>query len=30
MRRAHELGFNSRVKLKDGIEKTIEWYLNEI
>ena len=28
MRRAHELGFNSRVKLKDGIEKTIEWYLN--
>ena len=30
MRRAHELGFNSRVKLKDGIEKTIDWYLNEI
>jgi len=28
MRRAHELGFNPRVKLKDGIEKTIEWYLN--
>ena len=28
MRRAHELGFNSRVKLKDGIEKPIEWYLN--
>ena len=30
MRRAHELGFAPRVKLKDGIEKTIEWYLNEI
>jgi len=30
MRRAHELGFNPRVKLKDGIEKTIDWYLNEI
>ena len=29
MRRAHELGFAPRVKLKDGIEKTIEWYLNE-
>ena len=28
MRRAQELGFNPRVKLKDGIEKTIEWYLN--
>jgi GDP-L-fucose synthase len=30
MRRAQELGFNPRVKLKDGIEKTIDWYLNEI
>jgi len=30
MRRAQELGFAPRVKLKDGIEKTIEWYLNEI
>ena len=30
MRRAQELGFNPRVKLKDGIEKTIDWYLYEI
>jgi nucleoside-diphosphate-sugar epimerase len=28
MRRAQELGFAPRVKLKDGIEKTIDWYIN--
>ena len=28
MRRAQELGFASRIKLKDGIEQTIEWYLD--
>jgi GDP-L-fucose synthase len=29
MRRAHELEFVPKVKLKEGIEKTIEWYLSK-
>ena len=30
MRRAQGYGFNPSVKLKDGINMTIEWYLNGI
>ena len=29
MERSNELGFEPRVKLKEGILKTIDWYLNE-